>query len=97
MEKTSHREYKLWMEYFNEEWKTLKLSDYYLMQIAQEVQRVLSKNPNKIKLLQFELPFDSDKPKSKKLTELEKKNKTRGVIAGWWGMVTGKPRKKNGQ
>ncbi len=56
----THREYLTWEVWLDEEWDKPSRSDNYLMQIAMEVERVLSKNPNKIqmksKLLKFVAP-----------------------------------------
>lgn len=57
IEKHTHKEYLMWMAYFEEEWKQPQLRDYYLMQIAQEVRRVLSKNPNRVKMEDFKIQF----------------------------------------
>jgi len=40
------------------EWNAPSRSDYYLMQIACEVRRVLRKNPESIKLDSFKIPFE---------------------------------------
>jgi len=53
----------MWMEYFKEQYKEPSLTDYYLMQLTAEVRRLLSKNPNKVKMTDFEIKFqDTDKP-----------------------------------
>jgi hypothetical protein len=47
------------MEYLDEQWNEPKLSDFYLMQIACEVRRVLAKNREAIQLKHFFLKFNS--------------------------------------
>ena len=59
----THREYLLRLAWIEEEWKTPQRHDYYLMQIAQEVRRVLSKKPNSIKLEHFKLGFGEQEAK----------------------------------
>lgn len=66
IDKHTYREYQMWMAYFEEEWKEPTLSDYYLMQIAQEVRRVLSKNPNNVKLEDFQIKFQDKESEPKK-------------------------------
>jgi len=47
------------MEYLDEQWNEPKLSDFYLMQIACEVRRVLARNRNAIQLKHFLLKFNA--------------------------------------
>ena len=61
MEEHTHREYLTWMVWLKEERQTPKLTDYYLMQLAAEVRRVLSKKPNSIKMEHFELKSSTEK------------------------------------
>lgn len=77
MQKTTHREYLAWMDWLNEEWERPSRSDNYLMQIAAEVRRVLSKKPNSIKLRDFLLKFKKQKPKELTLEEATKQSKRR--------------------
>lgn len=53
----TERELAGWVRWLDDEWNTPTRTDHYLMQIAQEVRRVLRKNPNKIKLKQFAIEF----------------------------------------
>ena len=57
MEKHTHREFVVWMRWLDEEWNRPEPSDYYLMQIAAEIRRVLSKKPRHIKMEDFKLEF----------------------------------------
>lgn len=66
MERVSHREYLLWQQHFQDEWDQPTLTHYYLMQIAQEVSRVLSTNKAKIKLQHFLLTFSREKTPEEK-------------------------------
>lgn len=82
------------MRHFREELDTPNRSDYYLMQIAQEVKRVLSKKPGKVKLKDFLILFN--KPKKKPLTLEEKTAESKS----FWGLmksVNTLGRKKPGQ
>jgi|TARA_R110000824_G_scaffold89320_1_gene219036 hypothetical protein len=82
MERVSHREYKIWMRHFKEELNQPSRSDHYLMQIAQEVKRVLSKRPTKIKMKDFFLTFGN--PEKKKTLTLEEKTKE---SKSFWGLL----------
>ncbi len=44
-----------WLE--EEEWEHPNSTQYYLMQIAQEVRRVLTKKPGQVKLEHFKMEF----------------------------------------
>lgn len=88
------------MEWLNNQWNEPDKKDYYLMQIAQEVRRVLSKSPSKIKLKDFLIKFKqgrrepvAKKPDNKTLAQWAK--------AKWLGLVgyhrfKGKKRKSDG-
>ncbi|MHC4687246.1 MAG: hypothetical protein ACYTEW_23490, partial [Planctomycetota bacterium] len=53
----------------DEQWNRPSRSDQYLMQIAQEVRRVLSKDPEAIKLDHFKIRFELvEKKPTPKLT-----------------------------
>jgi hypothetical protein len=73
MERSSHREYLLWKRHFKDEWNHPNRTDHYLMQIAREVKRVLSKKPAKIQLKHFLLDFN---PKKKSQEEVGQQNKS---------------------
>lgn len=70
-------------------------SDYYAMQIAMEVRRVLSKHPNRIKLKHFKLQTDTKGVKAqvdyKKLAPYSIAN-WRGVLSGAWKKLTEAPK-----
>lgn len=61
----SHREYLTRLAWIEENLNDPEKNEFYLMQIASEVRRVLSKNPNKIKLEDFKIKFAS------KVTEVQ--------------------------
>lgn len=60
-------------------------SDYYLMQIAMEVRRVLSRNPNRIKLKHFKLTTDNKGGKA----QVDYKKLAPYSIASWRGAIMG--------
>jgi len=74
MASMTHREYLTRLAWLNMEWEKPSLSDHYLMQIAQEVRRVLSKKPKNIKLDDFEIKWVP-----KKTLEQTKKEKEAAV------------------
>lgn len=55
----SHREYRARLAWIEENLSDPERSDYYLMQIAQEIRRALSKHPNRIKLEDLKIKFRS--------------------------------------
>lgn len=67
MRSTTHREANIWEWWFQQEVYLPERNDYYLMQIAQEVKRVLSKKPGDIKLEQFAFQKKSAKKDGPKL------------------------------
>ena len=67
-----------WLE---ENWEAPNRTDYYLMQIAQEVRRSVSKSPNKIQMDQFKVKFV---PKEHKMTKQEKKSSIASSKSRWF-------------
>jgi hypothetical protein len=66
----THRQYAAWCRWRGQEWNRPSRTDSYLMQIACEVRRVLSKNPNGVKIKHFELKFGTgEKPQDGGLTK----------------------------
>lgn len=53
----TNRQYLVTLAWLQQQWNRPTRSDSYLMQIACEVRRVLSKDPRKIHLSHFELEF----------------------------------------
>jgi hypothetical protein len=70
MRETTHREYLLWVESFEQEWNHPTKQDWYLAQIAREVACVLASTeekksrPVKDFLLKFTIPKSSEEKKS---------------------------------
>lgn len=80
----TYRQYYAWMAWLDKQWSVPSRTDYYLMQIAQAVSRVLSKKPKAIKLKHFKLSFgESNKPKPSKLSADER---TAASKARWGGI-----------
>ena len=65
MNSHTERQFRTWIEWLDSQWNEPSLTDHYLMQIATEVRRVLSKNPNDIKLDDFKIEFSKPKRASK--------------------------------
>lgn len=61
----SHRQHLTWLAWLDLQWDQPDRSDYYLMQIAREVRRVLHKHPEKVTTEDFKIGFErkDDKPK----------------------------------
>ena len=62
----SHRDVNMHIAWLNEQYHIPSRTDYYLMQIAQEVRRVLSKRKRSVKLKHFLLKFVGSKSREKK-------------------------------
>lgn len=76
-----------WM---GEDWSTPSRTDYYLMQIACEVRRVLAKDPGKIRTNHFKLDFGTGKAKKPKLTREEAAEKAKASWIAALGATRGK-------
>jgi hypothetical protein len=83
MESHTHREFKTWIRWLDEQWNNPTADQYYLMSVAQRVQQVLSKNPNQISLSQQKITFGpgSSKP------SLTKDQKASMAKARWASVV----------
>lgn len=57
MRRVPIRQYRAWVAWQDMEWDRPDRRDFYLMQIACEVKRVLMKEPNAIDVNQFIIPF----------------------------------------
>lgn len=68
-----------------EQWNKPTLTHYYLMQIAAEVRRVLSKKPNAIKLKDFLIEFITPTKKDKPSKE-EKISRTKSMFKAAFGV-----------
>jgi ribosomal protein S19E (S16A) len=87
--RVSHREHLIWVEHLRAEreaeWETPTPEQWYMMAIAAEVRRVLSRNPRDIKVEDFRLRFRTgpQKPVSPE------------VALAWskahWGLAVGLP------
>lgn len=97
----THREFLTWECWLDMEWSRPSRSDYYTMQVATEVRRVLSKNPNAIQIKDFHLPFgEYGKQQSKKASDAEIAQQAKASWAAILGaklgkvidLVTGKPK-----
>lgn len=99
--KMTHREFKLWLRWLDDNYNKPSLSDYYMMQIAAEVRRVLSKNPDKIKLKDFLLSFDTSDKKEKGKKKVDKPSSIQAAAnyakAKWFAITGYKPNKDSRQ
>lgn len=92
----THRQYLLWQIWLDLQWDRPTLSDYYLMQIAAEVKRVLSKSPNKIKLKDFLLKFGNQREKVQETPE-QAAAKSKAAWVGWVSGVWNAMKSRNAQ
>ncbi len=92
------REYRIRLAWLEMQWNRPTRSDNYLMQICQEIRRVLSKKPNGIKLAHFKLTFGTGtavERKSYPQTKEEKDKATAMSQASWFGAVFGNWNRRN--
>ncbi len=88
MSSHTNREYEAWQVHLDDLEKEPSLHDWYLMQIAQEVCRVLSKRPNSIRLQQFKLKFEKKKKTLQTVEKVAAISKSR-----WFGFLGIKQKK----
>jgi len=77
MEKTSHRQYLLWMEWLDQQWNKPTRTDWYLIQLTAELRRGFTRAKN-ILLDPWKINFSrKKKTEPKKLTaeEIAKRDK----------------------
>lgn len=86
MRKTTHRQYQGWLAWLAQQWNEPDRHDWYAMQIACEVRRVLSQKPGQHQPDQLKIKFEERKP----LSEEDKRRHAENVKAAWIGMVGGK-------
>jgi hypothetical protein len=65
MRSTTSTQFLLWKAYLDAQWERPSRSDWYQMQTAMEVKRVLSKQPGRVKLRHFKLGFDNKRGRAK--------------------------------
>lgn len=94
MQAHTHREYRTWSRWLELEWDKPSRSDWFLMQIAAEIRRVLSKKPKLIQLKHFFLKFTTGKSDKPIEPEMTKEEATRIAKNKWFGLVGYKPKKK---
>lgn len=56
-QQTTHREYRTWVRWMQDEWNNPSRSDYYLMRISQRLIQTNSKTPDKHTLDEQKIPF----------------------------------------
>ncbi len=104
MQEHTHREFKLWIAYLDDEWYRPTRSDHFLMRIAQRVQQIpfqiWGKDSNKITLEHQEVFKKPGDPKEKPEEESAESVKERTLWSKmrWFGIagLTRKKKKKHG-
>lgn len=87
MESMSHREYLTRLAWIEDNYNDPNRTDFYLMQIATEIRRVLHKHPKQVKINQFKLPFG--KKKEQKWSTMEESK------AAWFGALNALKKQQN--
>jgi len=86
-DKLTHRQYRTLAAWLDEQWNHPTRSDHYLMQIAQEVRRVLAKDKREIKLEHFKLPFKRAEKRAPEDPATKKARITAWSKARWFGIL----------
>ncbi len=60
----THREFLMWLWFFEDDLENPSKTEQYLMQIAAEIRAGNVKNPRSVKMKDFHLRFDKPKPTS---------------------------------
>lgn len=81
----TNRQFNTWTFWLGEQWNLPSRTDNYLMQIACEVRRVLSRRPRSIKMKDFKLEFGDSKGKAKQQSLAYR---TMAAKAKWIGIVS---------
>lgn len=77
--KHTERQLGIWLAWLGMQWERPDRHDYYLMQIATEIKRVLSRKPEKIKLQDAKLKWSKDgteTPLTPEQDEIRRRNAT---------------------
>lgn len=87
MHRHTHREYRTWQVWLDQQWNEPSRTDNYLMQIAQEIRRVLHKHPERVKLDLFKILFEWRKRSVQpKITKEEATKRSKARWLGFLGM-----------
>ena len=84
----THREFLTFQVWIDRQWNRPSRADYYQMQTACQVTRVLAKNPASIKIEHFKLPFGEEGTREQKAEEIKKV--TESAKAGWAAILSAK-------
>ncbi len=84
----THREFLTWGAWLDRQWNRPSRSDYYEMQTACQVARVLAKNPGNIQIGQFKLPFGEEGTREQKAQQDKKVSES--AKAGWAAILSAK-------
>jgi len=90
----TNRQYLAWQGHRSEGWNLPDRTDHYLMQIACEVRRVLSKDPASITNDQFKIGFEKRKHLTRKEKRAAKKAQRELNMAKWKALAGYKEPKK---
>lgn len=87
MRGTTHRQYRVWMYWLEQQWNRPNRTDNYLIQIAAEVRRLFRKNPRSVKMEHMVLRFSKPKQHRK---PVDIKEVSRVAKSRWLGWLKGK-------
>lgn len=81
MGRISHRQFCTWIVWLDEQMNEPDRHDWYLMQVATEVKRVLAKDPNKIPMESAKLKFAKPVVLTEAQAKVAKKDKAKARFA----------------
>lgn len=84
----SSTEFLRWKVYLDRDAKKPTRDQHYFAQIAQEIRRVLHKNPSKVKLEDFLLEFTQKVQKAQQELTPEEKERRMAVSKAMWSAIT---------
>ena len=84
MERWTERKLGAVLEWLAKQWDTPDRTDYYLMQIAYEVCRMMTKNPGQVKMEHFKLRFGAGATEKAKVS---KEQANAWAKSRWFGFL----------
>lgn len=88
----THRQFDAWRAWLALQWDRPSRADWYAMQTACEVRRVLSSKPNSVRVEQFALQF---KDQSERHQPADPAQAAQWSKAAWLGALGGRVRVRN--
>jgi hypothetical protein len=85
----THRQFLAWRAWLQLELNRPSRSDQYIMQLTAEVRRILHKHPNRVKLKDFLLKWESPEERRRRLASITPEYAEAMAMARWMGVLGG--------